>query len=89
MKPVELVLRAVTNSSRPGAIVLDPFMGSGSTLIACQQAGRVCYGSELDPGYCDVVVKRWEDFTGEKAQRVEATKKTPAEDTEVQEEVKV
>ncbi|MDH4201392.1 MAG: DNA modification methylase [Phycisphaerae bacterium] len=89
MKPVELILRAVTNSSKQGAIVLDPFMGSGSTLIACEQSNRTCYGMELDPGYCDVVVQRWEEFTGNKAERIEATKKTPAEDTEVQEEVKV
>ena len=89
MKPVELILRAVTNSSKQKAIVLDPFMGSGSTLIACEQSGRICYGMELDPGYCDVVVQRWEDFTGQKAERIKATKKTPAEDTEVNDEVTV
>ena len=70
MKPIELILRAVTNSSKQGGIVLDPFMGSGSTLIACEQSGRVCYGMELDPGYCDVVVQRWQEFTGQKAERV-------------------
>ena len=89
MKPVELILRAVTNSSRPGAVVLDPFMGSGSTLIACEQSGRTCYGMELDPGYCDVVVQRWEEFTGQKAERIEATKKTPAVDTEVEDRMVV
>lgn len=83
MKPVELVLRAVTNSSPKGAIVLDPFLGSGSTLIACEQAGRVCYGMELDPKYCDVIVRRWEEFTGKKAQRDSTTKETPAGDAEV------
>lgn len=70
MKPVELVVRAVTNSSKQGSLVLDPFCGSGSTLIACQQANRTCYGIELDPAYCDVIVKRWEEFTGQKAQRI-------------------
>jgi DNA modification methylase len=86
MKPVELVVRAVTNSSMQGALVLDPFCGSGSTLIACQQTNRTCYGIELDPAYCDVIVKRWEEFTGKKAERIEATRKTPA-DTEVTERV--
>ena len=89
MKPIELILRAVTNSSKQGGIVLDPFMGSGSTLIACEQSSRVCYGMELDPAYCEVVVKRWEGFTGNEAVRVEATPKTPAVDAEVQEEVMV
>lgn len=86
MKPVELVVRAVTNSSKQGSLVLDPFCGSGSTLIACQQTNRTCYGIELDPAYCDVIVKRWEEFTGKEAQRIDATRKTPA-DTEVIEEV--
>jgi DNA modification methylase len=89
MKPVELVVRAVTNSSKPGSVVLDPFLGSGTTLIACEQAGRVCYGSELDPAYCDVIVKRWEEFTGQTAERMESTKKTPAVNAEVGEEVTV
>lgn len=48
--------------------ILDPFLGSGSTLIACEKTGRKCYGMELDPKYCDVIVKRWEDFTGKKAE---------------------
>ena len=50
-------------------IVADPFLGSGTTLIACEKTGRVCYGMELDPKYCDVIVKRWEDFTGKKAKK--------------------
>ena len=67
MKPVELVAAALKNSSPVGALVFDPFLGSGSTLIACEQLGRVCYGLELDPAYCDVVVARWESVTGKKA----------------------
>jgi DNA modification methylase len=68
-KPVELALRALEYSSRPGEHVLDLFGGSGSTLIACQQAGRRGFVMELDPLYCDVIVERWQAFTGEKAQR--------------------
>ena len=67
MKPVALVARAVTNSSKRHDIVLDPFLGSGTTLIASEQLGRVCYGLELDPGYCDVIVQRWENLTGREA----------------------
>ena len=48
----------------------DPFLCSGTTLIAAEKTGRKCYGMELDPKYCDVIVKRWEDFTGKKAERV-------------------
>ena len=46
---------------------MDPFLGSGSTLIACEKTGRKCYGMEIDPHYCDVIVKRWEEYTGKKA----------------------
>ncbi|MDD3183647.1 MAG: site-specific DNA-methyltransferase, partial [Alphaproteobacteria bacterium] len=67
MKPVELVERAVRNSSKSRDIVLDCFGGSGSTLIACEKAARQARLIELDPKYCDVIVKRWEDFTGKKA----------------------
>ena len=67
MKPVELVERAIKNSSKSKDIVLDPFGGSGSTLIACERLGRQCRTSELDPKYVDVIVKRWEDATGKKA----------------------
>lgn len=69
MKPLELVEKAITNSSLPGATVLDLFLGSGTTLIACERTGRVCRGIELDPRYVDVVVARWEAFTGGRAQR--------------------
>lgn len=63
-KPVELIMYALHNSSKVDDIVLDPFLGSGSTLIACEKTNRHCYGAELDPKYCDVIVTRWCDFTG-------------------------
>ena len=67
MKPVELVVRCITNSSERGDVVLDPFLGSGSTMIACERTGRVCMGLEIDPRYADVIVTRWQDFTGKVA----------------------
>lgn len=67
MKPVELMINAILNSSRESTLILDPFLGSGSTLIACEQTNRICYGMEIDPHYVDVIVKRWENFTGKKA----------------------
>ncbi len=70
MKPIELVARSLTNSSYKDALVYDPFGGSGSTLIACEQLKRICYMMELDPKYCEVIVRRWENFTGQKAERV-------------------
>jgi DNA modification methylase len=69
MKPVELVERAIRNSSRPGNVVLDPFGGSGTTLIAAEKSGRVARLIELDPKYVDVIVRRWEEFTGKQATR--------------------
>ena len=68
MKPIKLMAQLIENSSKPGAIVLDTFCGSGSTLIACEQLNRNCYAMELDPKYCDVIIKRWEDFTGKTAE---------------------
>ena len=67
-KPIALCSRAIKSSSREGEIVLDVFGGSGSTLIACEQLNRKCYMMELDPHYCDVILARWEKFTGEKAE---------------------
>lgn len=69
MKPVKLMGRLIRNSSKIGEIVLDTFGGSGSTLMACEQLGRRCYTMELDPKYADVIVKRWEKFTGKTAER--------------------
>ena len=68
-KPVPLIQRAVENSSSPGDVVLDVFLGSGTRLIACERSARICYGMELEPSYIDVAIKRWESFTGEKARR--------------------
>lgn len=73
MKPVPLWAQAVTDGSRRGEVVYDPFLGSGTTLIAAEQLGRKCYGMEIDPKYCDVIVKRWEDFTGQTATRETAS----------------
>ena len=67
MKPVALIERMLRNSAKPGQIVLDPFGGSGSTLIACEQIGMSARLMELSPNYADVIVKRWQDFTGRRA----------------------
>jgi DNA modification methylase len=67
MKPIELIERAIRNSSQEGDIVLDPFAGSGSTLIACQRTGRRARLIELEPQYVDVIVRRWQEFTGRSA----------------------
>jgi len=67
MKPVALVERAVMNSSKRGDLVLDPFGGSGTTLVACEKTGRRARLIELDPKYCDVIIARWQDFSGQQA----------------------
>lgn len=67
MKPIALVSRAIKNSSKQGNLILDLFGGSGSTLISCEQTERKCYTMELDPKYVDVIIERWENFTGGKA----------------------
>lgn len=81
-KPVELAKRAIEYSSLPGQNVLDLFGGSGSTLMGCEQTGRRAFLMELDQAYCDVIVKRWEQFTGKKAERIpgaaDQTEKTSA-----------
>ena len=68
MKPVSLIERAIRNSSRRGGVVLDPFGGSGSTLIACEKTGRQGRLVELEPRYVDVIVRRWEAYSGQAAQ---------------------
>ena len=72
MKPLALIERAIDNSSENGDLVLDTFMGSGSTLIACERTGRIGAGIEIDPRYCDVIVARWEAFSGLKAEKADA-----------------
>jgi len=71
-KPVELIAKALQNSSKRGDILLEPFGGSGSHLIAAEQTNRRCRAIELDPKYCDVIIKRWETLTGKKAELVNA-----------------
>jgi len=67
MKPVQMIAYQICNNTLPGAVVLDPFGGSGTTLIACEETGRCCRMLELDPKYCDVIIRRWETLTGERA----------------------
>jgi len=66
-KPVELMRRPILNPTERGDVVYDPFLGSGSTLIAAEQTGRVCHGVDIDPRYCDVIVVRWQQQPGKKA----------------------
>lgn len=74
MKPIKLLARFIRNSSKSNDNVLDLFGGSGSTLIACEQMKRSCYMMELDPKYCDVIIRRWEALTGEKAELIQNEK---------------
>ena len=67
-KPVECMRKPIINNSSPGQAIYEPFCGSGTTLIACEMEGRACHAIELNPAYIDVIIKRWEDFTGEKAE---------------------
>jgi DNA modification methylase len=71
MKPESLVEHCLANSTRPGAVVLDLFVGSGTTIIACERLGRRARGMEIDPRYVAVAIERWENFTGQKAERVD------------------
>ena len=71
MKPLPLMERAIANSSNSGDLVLDAFLGSGSTLVACERTGRICAGIELDPVYADVVLARFERFSGSAAERID------------------
>lgn len=68
-KPVAMIARAIRSSAPSSSLVLEPFLGSGTTLIAAEQTGRKCYGMEISPGYCDIIVQRWENLTGKKGHR--------------------
>ena len=70
MKSIPLMAELVTEGSQRDDIVYDPFLGSGSTLIACEQTNRICFDMEIDPGYVDVIIERWENFTGQKARKL-------------------
>ena len=74
-KPVELLRRPILNHTKTGELVYDPFLGSGTTLVAAEMTGRVCCGLELDPKYVDVVVERWQGLNGKKA-RLEGDSRT-------------
>jgi DNA modification methylase len=66
-KPVELMRKPILNHTKRGAVVYDPFLGSGTTLIAAEMSERACYGVELDPKYVDCIIQRWQDFSGREA----------------------
>lgn len=68
-KPIALAAEAIDKTTHKKNLVYDPFLGSGTTLIAAEQLGRKCYGMEISPQYCDVIVKRWETMTGQTAVR--------------------
>ena len=70
MKPIRLIVNALLNSSEKEQICFDPFGGSGSTLIACEKTKRKCYMMEIDPWYCTVIIKRWEEYTGKQAKLI-------------------
>jgi DNA modification methylase len=71
MKPVALIERMIANSSRPGQVVLDPFVGSGTSLIAAERLRRRCFAMELDPAYAQVSIERWRRFSGKTPQRLD------------------
>lgn len=81
MKPIELCARAIKNSSSKGEIIIDTFLGSGSTLIACEQTDRTCYGMEISESYTDVVRKRWAKYVYPDRWEEEWESLTPAIET--------
>jgi DNA modification methylase len=85
VKPVALIADAIKDCSARGDIVLDPFLGSGTTLMAAEQTQRRCYGLEIEPVYVDTIVRRWEVFTGKKAVHVENEFMTNLEGCDAQE----
>lgn len=86
VKPVQLVADAILDCSARGDLILDSFLGSGSTLVAAERVGRVCYGIEIDPLYVDVAIRRWQRLTGDRA--VHAMTKKYFDDLPVAEEVR-
>jgi DNA modification methylase len=82
-KPVELIVRAIINSCPKNGITADLFGGSGSTLIACEQTGRICFMMEIDPRYCQVIINRWEKYTGKKAVKLKETERNDITKTAV------
>jgi DNA modification methylase len=72
VKPVAMVADAILDCTARGEIVLDPFLGSGTTLIASERVGRICYGIELDPTYVDLAVRRWQTYTGKTAKHAKS-----------------
>ena len=66
-KPIECMRRPIVNNSQVGDAIYDPFLGSGTTIIAAEMEGRHCYGLEIEPDYVDVIIRRWQDFTSEAA----------------------
>jgi DNA modification methylase len=71
MKPLALIERAISNSTAPGQLVVDPFLGSGTATIAAHRTGRVCFGMDLEPRYCDVILARWEALSGLAARKID------------------
>jgi len=71
MKPLALIERSITNATELGQLVLDPFLGSGTAIIAAERTGRGCCGFDLDARYCDVILSRWESFTGREAVKLD------------------
>jgi site-specific DNA-methyltransferase (adenine-specific) len=72
-KPVPLVAKLISDGTPQTGVVYDPFAGSGTTLIAAEQLGRTCYAMEIEPRYCDVIIERWQNLTGQKAVREDGT----------------
>ena len=70
MKPIPLVTKLIKHGSEKGMNIYEPFLGSGTTLIACEDTDRICYGVEIEPKYIDVTIQRWENHTGKKAKKV-------------------
>lgn len=70
MKSVELIINAILNSSQREMLICDIFLGSGSTLIACEKTNRICYGMEIDPHYVQVTIDRWARYTGQEARKI-------------------